>query len=245
MAFNVMIFMAFRVFYNGCGRYNTLNSILGLLYMQPYQREFLDFSIATGVLRFGEFTLKSGRVSPYFFNSGLFNSGGSIARLGRYYASALQHAGRGYDMLLGPAYKGIPLAVATAIALADHHQRDVPYCFNRKEAKGHGEGGTTVGAQLAGRVMIIDDVISAGTSVRESVALIKAAGATAAGVVIALDRQERGTGELSAIQEVEAAHGIKVTSIVDLDDLIAYLTAKPDMAGAVERIRAYQGRYGV
>lgn len=213
--------------------------------MQQYQREFLDFAIATGVLRFGEFALKSGRISPYFFNSGLFNSGGSIARLGRYYASALQHAGRDYDMLFGPAYKGIPLAVATVIALADHHHRDAPYCFNRKEVKDHGEGGVTVGAQLAGRVMIVDDVISAGTSVRESVALIEAAGATPAGVVIALDRQERGTAELSAIQEVEAAHGVRVTSIINLDDLIEHLAAKPDMADALEKIRAYQQRYGV
>ena len=213
--------------------------------MHNYQREFLDFAIATGVLRFGEFTLKSGRLSPYFFNSGLFDSGGSIARLGRFYAAALQNSGIAYDMLFGPAYKGIPLAVATSIALADHHQRDIPYAFNRKEAKKHGEGGTTVGASLTGRVMIIDDVISAGTSVRESVAIIKAAGAAPAGVIIALDRQERGTGALSAIQEVETAYGIRVASIVNLESLIKYLSTQPHMATALEKIRAYQQQYGV
>lgn len=213
--------------------------------MHNYQREFLDFAIATGVLRFGEFTLKSGRLSPYFFNSGLFDSGGSIARLGRFYAAALQNSGIAYDMLFGPAYKGIPLAVATSIALADHHQRDIPYAFNRKEAKKHGEGGTTVGAALTGRVMIIDDVISAGTSVRESVAIIKAAGAAPAGVIIALDRQERGTGALSAIQEVETAYGIRVASIVNLESLIKYLSTQPYMATALEKIRAYQQQYGV
>ena len=213
--------------------------------MHNYQREFLDFAIATGVLRFGEFTLKSGRLSPYFFNSGLFDSGGSIARLGRFYAAALQNSGIAYDMLFGPAYKGIPLAVATSIALADHHQRDIPYAFNRKEAKKHGEGGTTVGASLTGRVMIIDDVISAGTSVRESVAIIKAAGAAPAGVIIALDRQERGTGALSAIQEVETAYGIHVASIVNLESLIKYLSTQPHMATALEKIRAYQQQYGV
>lgn len=213
--------------------------------MQNYQREFLEFVITTGVLRFGEFTLKSGRVSPYFFNSGLFNTGGSIARLGRHYAAALENANLSYDMLFGPAYKGIPLAVATSIALADHHRRDIPYAFNRKEAKDHGEGGTTVGAKLEGRVMIIDDVISAGTSVRESIVIIKAAGAAPAGVVIALDRQERGAGALSAIQEVEEAHGIKVASIVSLDNLIEYLSAQPAMTDALENIRAYQARYGI
>ncbi len=213
--------------------------------MQNYQHEFLDFVVTTGVLRFGEFTLKSGRVSPYFFNSGLFNTGGSIARLGRYYAAALENSNLNYDMLFGPAYKGIPLAVATSIALADHHQRDVSYTFNRKEAKNHGEGGTTVGAKLAGQVMIIDDVISAGTSVRESIVIIKAAGAVPAGVVIALDRQERGAGALSAIQEVEEAYGIKVASIVNLDNLIEYLSAQPAMADALGNIRAYQARYGI
>ncbi len=218
--------------------------------MQNYQREFLDFAITTGVLRFGEFTLKSGRISPYFFNSGLFDSGGSIARLGRFYAAALQnptpaHQTVTYNMLFGPAYKGIPLAVATSIALADHHQRDIPYAFNRKEAKKHGEGGTTVGAPLRGRVMIIDDVISAGTSVRESVDIIKAAGALPAGVIIALDRQERGAGMLSAIQEVEKNYDMRVISIVNLQSLIQYLSLRPEMAESLEKIKSYQLQYGV
>ena len=212
--------------------------------MQNYQREFLDFAIATGVLRFGEFTLKSGRISPYFFNSGLFDSGSSIARLGRFYAAALQDSNISYDMLFGPAYKGIPLAVATSIALADHHQRDIPYAFNRKEAKKHGEGGTTVGAPLTGRVMIIDDVISAGTSVRESVDIIKAVGASPAGVIIALDRQERGAGMLSAIQEVEKTYGIRVASIVNLQSLIMYLSLQPEMVEPLQKIKNYQQRYG-
>ena len=213
--------------------------------MQNYQREFLDFAITTGVLRFGEFTLKSGRISPYFFNSGLFDSGGSIARLGRFYAAALQDSNISYDMLFGPAYKGIPLAVATSIALADHHQHDVPYAFNRKEAKKHGEGGTTVGAPLTGRVMIIDDVISAGTSVRESVDIIKAAGALPAGVIIALDRQERGSEMLSAIQEVEKTYAIRVASIVNLQSLIMYLSLQPEMAEPLQKIKNYQQQYGV
>jgi orotate phosphoribosyltransferase len=212
--------------------------------MQPYQQEFLDFVIQTNVLRFGEFTLKSGRVSPYFFNSGLFNSGASIARLGRYYAAAIEDSGLEYDMIFGPAYKGIPLAVTSCIALADQHGKDVPYAFNRKEAKDHGEGGTIVGAQLQGRVLIIDDVISAGTSIRESIQIIEAAGATPAGVVIALDRQERGQGELSAIQEVEQQFGLRVGSIVRLDDLITYLQDKPELGDALAAARAYRGKYG-
>jgi len=213
--------------------------------MQPYQQEFLDFVIQTNVLRFGEFTLKSGRVSPYFFNSGLFNSGASIARLGRYYAAAIEDSGLGYDMIFGPAYKGIPLAVTSCIALADQHGKDVPYAFNRKEAKDHGEGGTIVGAQLQGRVLIIDDVISAGTSIRESIQIIEAAGATPAGVVIALDRQERGQGELSAIQEVEQQFGLRVGNIVRLDDLITYLQDKPDLEDALAAARAYREKYGI
>ena len=217
--------------------------------MHNYQHEFLDFAIATGVLRFGEFTLKSGRISPYFFNSGLFDSGNSVARLGRFYAAALEnpnpvHQTIAYDMLFGPAYKGIALAVATSIALADHHQRDIPYAFNRKEAKKHGEGGTTVGAPLAGRVMIIDDVISAGTSVRESIDIIKNAGAIPAGVIIALDRQERGSATLSAIQEVEATYGIRVISIVNFEILTQYLSTQSHMAAALEKIEAYQKQYG-
>ncbi len=213
--------------------------------MHTYQREFLDFVIDTDVLRFGEFTLKSGRVSPYFFNSGLFNTGSSIAKLGRYYASAIENSKIEYDMIFGPAYKGIPLAVSAASALADYHNRDLPYAFNRKEAKDHGEGGSIVGAALAGKVLIIDDVISAGTSVRESINMINAAGATTAGVVIALDRQEKGQDERSAIQEVEQQYGFPVASIVKLDDLISYLGEKPEMANALNNVSTYREQYGV
>lgn len=213
--------------------------------MQNYQKEFLDFAIDTGVLRFGEFTLKSGRVSPYFFNSGLFNTGASLARLGRYYAHAVLDSEIEFDVIYGPAYKGIPLASALAIALADHHNIDLPYCFNRKEAKDHGEGGIIVGAELKGRVLIIDDVISAGTSVRESVDIIKAAGATPAGVVIALDRQERGKGETSAIQEVEKDYGLKVANIVCLENLVEYLQTITDETSHLNAIQQYRDQYGV
>jgi len=213
--------------------------------MQSYQRDFLDFVIQADVLRFGEFTLKSGRTSPYFFNSGLFNTGASVAALGRYYAAAIVDSGIEFDMLFGPAYKGIPLATTTAIALADHHNRDLPYAFNRKEAKDHGEGGTIVGAPLAGKVLIIDDVISAGTSVRESLAMIESASATAAGVVIALDRQERGQGKLSAVQEVQQQHGFSVANIVNLDSLLQYLQDKPELASALTGVEAYRQQYGV
>ncbi|RLJ18825.1 orotate phosphoribosyltransferase [bacterium endosymbiont of Escarpia laminata] len=213
--------------------------------MQNYQREFLDFALDVAVLRFGEFTLKSGRISPYFFNAGLFNTGASLARLGRYYAQAIVDSGIEFDVLYGPAYKGIPLAAVTAAALYDHHGRDVPYAFNRKEAKDHGEGGIIVGHELNGGVLIIDDVISAGTSVRESVEIIKNLGATPAGVVIALDRQERGKGERSAIQEVESDYGIPVTSIVALEQLIEYLGEKPGSEESLARIRAYREQYGV
>ena len=212
--------------------------------MQNYQREFLEFAISRGVLRFGEFTLKSGRKSPYFFNAGLFNSGESLARLGRNYAAALERSGIQYDMVFGPAYKGIPLAAAVSIALADHHGRDVPYAFNRKEAKNHGEGGMIVGAPLKGRVLIVDDVISAGTSVRESVQIIEANGATLAGVAIALDRQERGTGSQSAIQEVQTSLHVPVVNIVDLTALIEYLSEQPAMAASVAAIKAYRAQYG-
>ncbi len=213
--------------------------------MKDYQREFLDFSISAGVLRFGSFTLKSGRTSPYFFNSGLFNTGARLARLGRYYAQAIIDSGIGFDMLFGPAYKGIPLVCAVAIALAEHHDRDLPYAFNRKEAKDHGEGGHIVGSALHGRVLIIDDVITAGTAVRESFDILRGAGATAAGVVISLDRQERGKGERSAIQEVEQDHGIRVACIVGLAELVEYLTEQDDMAQALADIRAYREQYGV
>ncbi len=212
--------------------------------MQPYQREFIEFAINTGVLRFGEFTLKSGRISPYFFNSGLFATGGALARLGRFYATALQDSQIEYDMLFGPAYKGIPLASSCCIALADEHQHDIPYSFNRKEAKDHGEGGMIVGAALKGKVMIIDDVISAGTSVRESIDLIKAARATPAGVLIALDRQEKGKGELSAIQEIEQQYHMPVASIIKLEHLIDYLKDSVALARYFPKIKTYREHYG-
>nr|WP_237562091.1 orotate phosphoribosyltransferase [Halomonas icarae] len=215
--------------------------------MQPYQREFIEFAIEQGVLRFGEFTLKSGRVSPYFFNAGLFRSGAALARLGRFYAHAIAERAPRFDVLFGPAYKGIPLAATAAVALADHHDRDLPYAFNRKEAKAHGEGGSIVGAELTGRVLIIDDVITAGTAIGEVMALIEQAGANAAGVVIALDRQERGQGEKSAIQEVEARYGMPVISIVTLDMVLAYLEEQSGetLRGHADAIRDYRARYGV
>lgn len=215
--------------------------------LQPYQRDFIAFAIEQGVLRFGDFTLKSGRVSPYFFNAGLFRTGGALARLGRYYARAIADSGLAFDLLFGPAYKGIALAATTAVALADHHDRDLPYAFNRKEAKDHGEGGNIVGAELAGRILIIDDVITAGTAIREVMDLIKGSGAQAAGVVIALDRQERGSGEQSAIQEVETRFAMPVISIVTLDMVLEYLErhAGESLQGHAKAIRAYRDRYGV
>ena len=212
--------------------------------IKDYQREFLDFCLATGVLRFGEFTLKSGRVSPYFFNAGLFNTGRSLARLGWFYAQAIRHAGIEFDMLYGPAYKGIPLACSTAIALAEHFERDVPYAFNRKEAKRHAEGGIIVGHPLQGRVLIIDDVISAGISVGESVDIIRQAAATPAGVVIALNRQERGQGSLSAVAEVEASWKIQVAAIATLDTLVAYLGEQRESRQHLAAIEAYRAQYG-
>ena len=213
--------------------------------MPSYPREFLEFALNRQVLRFGEFTLKSGRVSPYFFNAGLFNSGQSLARLGRYYADAIMACGLSWDMLYGPAYKGIPLAASIAIALHDHHDRDMPYAFNRKEAKDHGEGGTIVGAPIRGRVLIVDDVISAGISVRESIDLINAQGGTPVGVAIALDRQERGAGALSAVQEVENHHGLRVIHIAGMTDLIRFLEERPNGEADLERLRAYRAEYGV
>jgi len=213
--------------------------------MQDYQREFIEFAIEQNVLRFGEFTLKSGRISPYFFNAGLFNSGVALAKLGRFYAAAIEQAGVPFDVLLGPAYKGIPLATTTAVALADHHNRDVPYVFNRKEAKTHGEGGNLVGAPLEGGVMIIDDVITAGTAIREVMEIIEQAGAKPAATVIALNRQEKGKGELSAIQEVERDYNMPVISIVSLNDLIEYLEEKGDKTEEVKAIRAYREQYGI
>ena len=213
--------------------------------MQPYQREFIRFCLEREVLRFGEFTLKSGRQSPYFFNAGLFNTGSALAALGRFYAEAVVASGARFDLLFGPAYKGIPLVSATAVALADQHGRDYPWCFNRKEAKGHGEGGTLVGAPLKGRVLIIDDVITAGTAIREVMQIVQAAGAQATGVLVALDRQEKGKGDLSAIQEVERDFGLAVYSIVSLAELIEFLREEPSGQVDLERIDAYRLRYGV
>ncbi|UJF19271.1 orotate phosphoribosyltransferase [Vibrio sp. SS-MA-C1-2] len=213
--------------------------------MKTYQREFIEFALEKQVLKFGEFTLKSGRISPYFFNAGLFNTGRDLARLGRFYAEALVDANIDYDLLFGPAYKGIPIATTTAVALSEHHDIDLPYCFNRKEAKNHGEGGNLVGSELTGKVMLVDDVITAGTAIRESMEIIAANDADLAGVLISLDRQERGKGELSAIQEVERDFGCKVISIVTLNDLIAYLEERGDMADSLASVTAYRAEYGV
>lgn len=213
--------------------------------MKAYQREFIAFAIERGVLKFGEFTLKSGRKSPYFFNAGLFNRGGDLARLGRYYASALLDAGVGFDVLFGPAYKGIPIATTTAVALADHHNMDVPYCFNRKEAKTHGEGGNLVGSPLSGRVMLVDDVITAGTAIRESMTLLEQNQASLAGVLIALDRQERGQGELSAIQEVERDFDTQVVAIVTLGDVVDYLNEQGGHETSIAAINDYRENYGI
>ncbi len=213
--------------------------------MQDYKREFIEFAIDNEVLRFGSFTLKSGRVSPYFFNAGLFNTGEHLTRLSRFYAAAIVDSSIEFDTLFGPAYKGIPLAAITALSLFDQHQRNIPYCFNRKEAKDHGEGGSIVGAPLAGKVLIIDDVITAGTAIGEAMEIIAAAGATASGVVIALDRQERGKGEKSAIQEVEQNYGMKVASIITLADLMDYLKDDAKMAEHLEAVSAYRAQYGV
>ncbi|MEY6431270.1 orotate phosphoribosyltransferase [Thioalkalicoccus limnaeus] len=213
--------------------------------MLDYQKEFLRFAIETGVLRFGEFTLKSGRRSPYFFNAGLFDTGAKLAALGRFYAEAIVAARLDFDVLYGPAYKGIPLAVATAVALVDRHGVDRHYAFNRKESKDHGEGGSLVGASLEGRVLIIDDVITAGTSVRESVALIRAHGGQPSGIIIALDRQERGADERSAIAEVQSDLGLPVTAIVTLDDLLAYLEQTPVAGADFGAVHRYRARFGV
>ena len=213
--------------------------------MKAFQQAFIEFAIARGVLKFGEFTLKSGRKSPYFFNAGLFNRGGDLAKLGRYYADALTDAGIDFDVLFGPAYKGIPIATTTAVALADHHDMDVPYCFNRKEAKAHGERGNLVGSPLEGKVMLVDDVITAGTAIRESMTLIAANNASLAGVLIALDRQERGTGELSAIQEVERDYNTKVVSIVSLNDVVTYLRSAGGYDEAISAIETYRENYGI
>jgi len=212
--------------------------------MKDYQRQFLEFALARQVLRFGEFTLKSGRKSPYFFNAGLFNTGASLAAIGRSYAQAVVDSGIKFDMLFGPAYKGIPLATVTAAALAEHHGIDLPYCFNRKEAKDHGEGGNLVGAPLKGRVLIVDDVITAGTAVREAVSIIRAAGAEPVGLVIALDRQERGQGTLSAVKEVEQEHKMQVAAIVRLAELRDWVATQPALKPALAAIDAYRAEYG-
>jgi orotate phosphoribosyltransferase len=212
--------------------------------VKEYKSRFFELALSKGNLNFGSFTLKSGRVSPYFFNAGGFDDGASLGELARCYAEAITNSRLDFDMLFGPAYKGIPLAAATAVALNEYHNRNVPYAFNRKEAKDHGEGGMIVGAVLTGKVLVIDDVISAGTSVRESIAIIGAAGAKTAGIAIALDRQERGTGELSAVQQVKSEYGIPCTSIAGLDDLIRYLKSKSIDNMDLNAIQQYRERYG-
>ncbi|MFY9180363.1 MAG: orotate phosphoribosyltransferase [Venatoribacter sp.] len=214
--------------------------------MHAYQQEFIEFAIAQGVLKFGEFTLKSGRKSPYFFNAGLFNSGKALAKLGQFYAAALEQAKIDYDVVFGPAYKGIPLAASLSVALFDKYQKDVPYVFNRKEAKDHGEGGTLVGAPLTGRVLIVDDVITAGTAIREVMQIIQQnPSAKPEAVLIALDRQEKGQGELSAIQEVERDFGIKVISIVGLNQVLTYVSNHPELEQHSQAISHYREQYGV
>ena len=213
--------------------------------MRAYKREFLELSLELGVLRFGEFTLKSGRASPYFFNAGLFSSGYAAAKLGRYYAAAIAESGVEFDMLFGPAYKGIPLATLAAAALAEHHDIDVPYAFNRKEVKAHGEGGSIVGAPLAGRVLIVDDVITAGTAVRESREIITRNGAEIAGLVISLDRQEVGQGSMSAVQELEQSLRIPVISIVRLEDLIDMLEDSSEYAEFLDPVLQYREKFGI
>ncbi len=212
--------------------------------MRSHQKEFIEMILAKQVLRFGDFTLKSGRTSPYFFNAGLINDGGALARIGVGYAQAIVDAGISFDMLFGPAYKGIPLATATAVAFAEHHRRNVPIAYNRKEAKAHGEGGNLVGAPLEGRVLIVDDVLTAGTAVRETIGLIKAAGASPAGVVLALDRQERGQGPQSAVQEIQSAYGIPVVRLITLDHLIEYMEAGGD-SDELESLRNHRRTFCV
>lgn len=213
--------------------------------MQDYQRDFIKFAIEQGVLRFGEFTLKSGRVSPYFFNAGLFNTGAAVSRLGQFYAAAIVESGLEFDVLFGPAYKGVPLAVATAISLAEDYEQDYPWCFNRKEAKDHGEGGVLVGSALKGDVLLIDDVITAGTAIREVMQIIRNEKAVTAGVIIALDRQERGQGTLSAIQEIENEFRMPVLSIVTLDMILEYLGEAPELNEHLPAVKKYREQYGV
>ncbi|MGH8496488.1 MAG: orotate phosphoribosyltransferase [Gammaproteobacteria bacterium] len=212
--------------------------------MQAYQRQFLDLALKLGVLRFGQFELKSGRTSPYFFNAGLFNTGSALAKLGSFYAQAIAGSAVAFDMLFGPAYKGIPLVSVTAAALAAEHGRDYPFAFNRKEAKDHGEGGDIIGAPLAGRVLIVDDVMTAGTAIRDAVQLIATAGARAVGVAISLDRQERGAGERSAAQEAQESLGLEVIRIAGLDDLISLLEDSGNYQEELTAMRRYRERYG-
>ena len=213
--------------------------------MKDYQREFIEFAIERDVLRFGEFTLKSGRLSPYYFNFGLFNTGSALARLGQYFAQALADSGIECDVILGPAYKGIPLATAMAVALSEHHGIDMPYAFNRKEAKAHGEGGSIVGAELKGRVVIVDDVITAGTAIREVMTIIEAHEATPTATLIAIDRMEKGKGELSAIQEVERDYTMKVVSIISFDDVLEYLQESGSKLQQVAAMLKYREDFGV
>ncbi|NBN20506.1 orotate phosphoribosyltransferase [Proteus sp. G4399] len=213
--------------------------------MKAYQRHFIELALEKNVLKFGEFTLKSGRVSPYFFNAGLFNTGRDLALLGQFYAQTLIDNHVPCDVLFGPAYKGIPIATTTAVALVEHHDMDVPYCFNRKEAKDHGEGGTLVGSPLTGNVVIVDDVITAGTAIRESMEIIKQHDATLSGVLLSLDRQEKGRGSLSAIQELEHDYQCQVYSIITLDDLISYLTESETLSAHLPAVKAYRERYGI
>lgn len=213
--------------------------------MQPHQQAFIDFVIRENILRFGQFTLKSGRQSPYFFNAGLFNTGHALAQLGHFYAQTIQTAQIPFDMLFGPAYKGIPLVTATAIALANDYQHNVPYCFNRKETKDHGEGGNLVGAPLSGRVLLIDDVITAGTAIREVIPIIQSAGAQLVGIIIALDRQERGQTERSAIAELEQIYGIPVKSIINLTTLINYLKVQPTDKALLTLMQDYQEQWKI
>ena len=212
--------------------------------MEQYQKDFVDFTLETGVLKFGEFTLKSGRVSPYFFNAGLFNTGSHLSELGKFYAQAIEASDLKFDVLFGPAYKGIPLASAASIALNDSFNRNVPYSFNRKEAKDHGEGGSIVGHPLEGDILIIDDVITAGTAIHEAQEILQSSGATAKGVIVALDRQEKGKGELSAIQEVEKVFGIRVLSIISLTHIIDYLKSNND-SKILTQIESYRSQYGI
>ena len=213
--------------------------------MQQYKHDFIEFALSRQVLKFGEFTLKSGRKSPYFFNAGLFNTGRDLAKLGEFYAQAIQSSKLDYDVLFGPAYKGIPIATTVAVALANQFDVDKPCCFNRKETKDHGEGGNLIGSPLKGKILLVDDVITAGTAIRESMEIIQASQAELAGVLIALNRKEKGKGELSAIQEVERDYGCQVFSIVDFDDLVQFIEKSPEYAPFLPAMKAYREQYGV